>query len=218
MRELEGAGDCIDQLGAGLSSDACAGGGLRRARAAEGVRVSRLCGLFGRPYVNLEPLFDVSEIAIVHLDEIGALAAAGSRTAEGGAEEKERWQATVDLGVVARAYAPAEFEPIGWLEAPDAGIGERERPAQQRAAQRDAELAVLAAQLHLVATGLEHRHSGLVDVLQDQRLHALTLGQDRRGASTDVVRGDAQRRADRGRNRRAIGRARSGEDDGALVR
>lgn len=47
---------------------------------------------------------------------------------EGGAEEKDRWQTTVDLGVVARTYTLGEFQPDAWLAAPDAGIGGREKP------------------------------------------------------------------------------------------
>jgi hypothetical protein len=47
---------------------------------------------------------------------------------EGGAEEKGRWQASVDLGVVARMYALNEFQAEKWLAARDAGIGGRERP------------------------------------------------------------------------------------------
>ncbi|MCW5981577.1 MAG: CehA/McbA family metallohydrolase [Bryobacteraceae bacterium] len=49
---------------------------------------------------------------------------------EGGAEERRRWQPSVDLGVVARSYALAEFNPEAWLASPAAGIGERERPAK----------------------------------------------------------------------------------------
>jgi len=47
---------------------------------------------------------------------------------EGTTAEKDRWQASVDLGIVARTYGLSEFEPEVWLVAPDAGIGERERP------------------------------------------------------------------------------------------
>ncbi len=47
---------------------------------------------------------------------------------EGGAEEKNRWQASVDLGVVARTYTLNEFQPESWLTAPDAGIGGQEKP------------------------------------------------------------------------------------------
>jgi len=47
---------------------------------------------------------------------------------EGGAEEKDRWQASADLGVVARTYTLGEFQAERWLSAPDAGIGERQQP------------------------------------------------------------------------------------------
>jgi hypothetical protein len=39
---------------------------------------------------------------------------------------KERWKAEVDLGVIARSYVPTRFEPETWLVAPDAGLGARE--------------------------------------------------------------------------------------------
>jgi hypothetical protein len=46
---------------------------------------------------------------------------------EATAAEKDRWQASVDLGVVARSYTLSEFQPDAWLTAPDAGIGASER-------------------------------------------------------------------------------------------
>jgi hypothetical protein len=49
---------------------------------------------------------------------------------EGGAEQKERWEFSIDLGVVARTYALNEFQPDAWLGAPDPGIGAREKPIQ----------------------------------------------------------------------------------------
>src|SRR5262249_23936686 len=49
---------------------------------------------------------------------------------EGGAEEKDRWQTTVDLGVVARIYTLSEFQPDAWLASPDAGIGARDKALQ----------------------------------------------------------------------------------------
>ncbi len=47
---------------------------------------------------------------------------------EGGAEEKDRWEASVDMGVVARKYALPAFQPDAWLAAPDAGLGAVEKP------------------------------------------------------------------------------------------
>jgi hypothetical protein len=49
---------------------------------------------------------------------------------DGSAEEKDRWQATLDLGVVARTYTLPEFQPDAWLSAPDAGIGARDKALQ----------------------------------------------------------------------------------------
>jgi hypothetical protein len=46
---------------------------------------------------------------------------------EGGAEERDRWQASIDLGVVARTYALPEFQADSWLAAPNVGIGGRDK-------------------------------------------------------------------------------------------
>ena len=47
---------------------------------------------------------------------------------EAAAEEAERWKVEVALGIVARVYALADFNPDTWLKAPDAGLGERATP------------------------------------------------------------------------------------------
>ena len=49
---------------------------------------------------------------------------------EADAAEQGRWEASVDLGVVARRYTLGEFEPESWLNAPDAGIGGRDKPTR----------------------------------------------------------------------------------------
>jgi len=43
---------------------------------------------------------------------------------------EDRWEASVDLGVVARQYARGEFRPESWLAAPDAGLGEQTAGAE----------------------------------------------------------------------------------------
>ena len=47
---------------------------------------------------------------------------------EAAAEEEGRFTLDVDLGIVARTWAPSRFEPEVWLRAPDAGLGERAEP------------------------------------------------------------------------------------------
>ena len=47
---------------------------------------------------------------------------------EAAAEETERWKVSVDLGIAARTYPLADFEPDAWLTAPGAGLGERCKP------------------------------------------------------------------------------------------
>ncbi|MBZ5564617.1 MAG: CehA/McbA family metallohydrolase [Acidobacteriia bacterium] len=49
---------------------------------------------------------------------------------EATAGEGSRWQVSVDLGTVARTYALGEFNPAAWLDAPDAGLGERKQAAR----------------------------------------------------------------------------------------
>jgi hypothetical protein len=49
---------------------------------------------------------------------------------EGTAADKDRWQASVDLGIVARIYTLSQFQPEAWLRAPDAGIGAHDKPVQ----------------------------------------------------------------------------------------
>ena len=39
-------------------------------------------------------------------------------------EERDRWQAQVDLGVVARVYKVSDFEPDTWLKSPAIAVGE----------------------------------------------------------------------------------------------
>ena len=43
---------------------------------------------------------------------------------EAAAEEMDRWKLDIDLGVVARTYALANFEHESWLQSPSAGLGE----------------------------------------------------------------------------------------------
>ena len=43
-------------------------------------------------------------------------------------EERERWELDVDLGVVARKWHPARFEPESWLRSPDPGLGSHAEP------------------------------------------------------------------------------------------
>ena len=43
-------------------------------------------------------------------------------------EDHERWELTLDLGVVARKWFPARFEPDSWLRSPDPGLGSRAEP------------------------------------------------------------------------------------------
>jgi hypothetical protein len=42
--------------------------------------------------------------------------------------EPGMWNVEVDLGIVGRTFLPNEFSPEDWLQAPDAGLGERMRP------------------------------------------------------------------------------------------
>jgi hypothetical protein len=42
--------------------------------------------------------------------------------------ESGTWRVEVDLGIVGRTFAPTEFSADAWLQAPDAGLGERARP------------------------------------------------------------------------------------------
>lgn len=42
--------------------------------------------------------------------------------------EPGRWHLEIDLGIVGRVWVPNEFTPEAWLQAPDAGLGERARP------------------------------------------------------------------------------------------
>jgi hypothetical protein len=42
--------------------------------------------------------------------------------------EPGTWNVEVDLGIVGRTFLPHEFSPEDWLQAPDAGLGERMRP------------------------------------------------------------------------------------------
>jgi len=49
---------------------------------------------------------------------------------EPAAEEKDRWKLEIDLGIIARTYAPKEFDADAWLGAPSAGLGERARPVR----------------------------------------------------------------------------------------
>jgi hypothetical protein len=44
------------------------------------------------------------------------------------AEDKDRWKVSVDLGVIARTYAWNQFDATAWLDAPQAGLGERFKP------------------------------------------------------------------------------------------
>ena len=50
---------------------------------------------------------------------------------EPAAEEENRWKVDVDLGVVARTYMLNPFDPGTWLNAPDAGLGERFKPVEK---------------------------------------------------------------------------------------
>jgi hypothetical protein len=47
---------------------------------------------------------------------------------EAAAGEEGRFTVEVDLGIVARSWAPRRFEPEAWLRAPHAGLGERSEP------------------------------------------------------------------------------------------
>jgi hypothetical protein len=42
--------------------------------------------------------------------------------------EPRPWNVEVDLGIVGRTFTPTEFSPEAWLQAADAGLGERSRP------------------------------------------------------------------------------------------
>ena len=48
------------------------------------------------------------------------------------AGEPGRWRVEVDLGIVGRTFSPREFSPEAWLQAPDAGLGERTEPLDSR--------------------------------------------------------------------------------------
>jgi hypothetical protein len=50
---------------------------------------------------------------------------------EAAAEDKERWEVGVDLGVVARTFVPDIFKPTEWLRVPSAGLGESLPPVQK---------------------------------------------------------------------------------------
>ncbi len=40
----------------------------------------------------------------------------------------ERWELSIDLGVIARSFVPGQFDPEVWLTAPGAGLGGRQQP------------------------------------------------------------------------------------------
>ena len=48
------------------------------------------------------------------------------------AGEPGRWRVEIDLGIVGRTFSPREFSPETWLQAPDAGLGERTEPLDSR--------------------------------------------------------------------------------------
>lgn len=49
---------------------------------------------------------------------------------EASAQEKGRWAAKVDLGIVARTFVLPDFDPQSWLAAPAVGLGEQPQPRQ----------------------------------------------------------------------------------------
>ena len=62
--------------------------------------------------------------------------------------DQERWTADVDLGLIARMYADAEFEPTEWLSSPAPGLGEARKAERlthfiiEMASTRDATLTI----------------------------------------------------------------------------